>query len=782
MSKKRLIYTTIFTQKQARLLFAFFFLLSFNATAQTEPYYTQHKNWEEIHVNWTNLDQEIGKKFLPFRSTGLHPAPTRDYPLTYSGRAVSHAFSPNGTFYVGFSTGGLWQMVTYPGEDSISWKLVSTNELLSESIGAVTVNPNNENNIILATGSFENGAGRGIYYTEDGGTTWNLSSTPNDQRPNMCYAFSWYNNKLYLANQNGLYVSTNNGKSWQQEQIAGSYENVTDIVNFNSGTALYAAISYRGVYKKIGNGSWAKVANSASNYQIDLECSNDKIYAMGNDWGRATSTLDTSNNNSGFGSLNASTQGTFNTLKVSADNSAIYVGNGGDYIFKSTDGGKQFNSLINEYGQIHIDQRGFAMDPVHEDTIYAICDGGVYRSGDAGSTWYNLNIGLQTFQLTSMDNYPKNLERTYSGTQDNGSQSCVDGLWTIGGAGDGGATHYALDDSSVAYEIRSAVRATKLNEIGLGVGGYTEFFAQKKDGSTLWLNALAVNRKNTDVQYLSTIDGLYKTNNAGAGATWPNNNPGWSLVVNQDKSVYRWYVNFVDVGILDTARVYFLNYEKIAEHTYQFNVYKSSNSGKTWTEPETIPGHGLHSIVATPNKIGRSFVVGGDNNGAIVRLSDNFEDKYTQVPGELPPMQVFHLAETPKQETGIIQRYIGNEMGVYWSFGQEGKWFKLNNNLPNVQVRQVQYHELSGNIRIATYGRGLWEFPCPVFTTSALNLSSLNSGIYGSTEKITVESSAAVNNTEDVITLISEEGVSFSPGFSIVSGAELSVYTFKEIE
>ena len=386
---------------QISSLFAYFFLFNSITLAQQTPYYTQHENWEEIKVNWTNLDTEIEKKFLPFPSSSAPPHITRDYPYTYAGRAVSHTFSANGTFYVGFSTGGLWRMITYPNQDSISWKMITTNDLLSQSIGAVIVNPKNENHIIVATGTFENGSGRGIYYTEDGGLTWNLSSTPNNSRPNICYAFTWHNNQVFLANSNGLYVSADHGKSWKNESIHGiSNSTVTDITSYCS-TTLFAAVRDNGIYKKTGT-SWTKVNGVPVGTPIDLDCSNNHVYALANE------KLYSATENSGFTLLNAATNGSFNTLKVASDNSAIYVGNGGGYIYKSIDQAITFTHTA-DYGDIHIDQRGFAMDPRNNDTIYAICDGGVYRSKDAGSNWYNLNIGLQTFQCTGLESYPHNL-------------------------------------------------------------------------------------------------------------------------------------------------------------------------------------------------------------------------------------------------------------------------------------------------------------------------------------------------------------------------------------
>jgi xyloglucan-specific exo-beta-1,4-glucanase len=760
------------------LLFCFSFI-SFRSFAQQIPYYTQHQNWDQIKVKWTNSDNEIGKKFLPFLSANLLPnITTRDYPYTYAGRAVSSTFSRNGVFYVGFSSGGLWRMMTYSGQDSISWKMVTDNTLLSQSIGAATVDPSNENYIVVGTGSHENGEGRGIYYTEDAGVSWKLSATPNDIQPNICYAFAWYHQNLYLATSNGLLVSGNKGETWNKVNIAGS-ENVkvTDVINVQSADQLVAAVSNNGVYIKDTISQWEIMQGSPSDSHIDLACNSNLFYALALPSQILYQT--NSNNYAGFKNpfiiVNNKAPGSFNTLQISWGTNRVYMGSGGGNIFRSSDYGRSFTDISQDQN-VHVDQRGFAIDPSNNEIVYALCDGGVYRSSNEGFSWSNLNIGLQTFQCTDLESYFGSKQRIYVGTQDNGSQSCVNGFWTIGGGGDGSSNHFALEDSLLVYEIRGAVLGLTVNAQGRGLRDYHSFFFHGEGGRLIWMNSLAVNPKNTDVQYLSTIDGLYKTYNAGRGNQTPNNT-SWNLVVDQNQSQYDSYVNYVAVDLVDTAKVYFLNHENGS-----YVVYKSNNSGKTWSTPVTINGSALFSCESSPNKAGRSFIVGGNNNGANVFLSDGFDSPYKQMPGELPPMQVFDILETPKANTGVVQRFIGNQMGVYWSFGNDGNWFKINGSLPNIQVRKIEFHELTGKLRVATYGRGVWEFPCPIFATTDVSLTQMVEDIYASNGSITVNNNVIVSKPNGEVTLIAQKGISFGNGFSVMKGTGFSAYTFKEIE
>src|SRR5262249_25518539 len=98
---------------------------------------------------------------------------------------------------------------------------------------------------------------------------------------------------------------------------------------------------------------------------------------------------------------------------------------------------------------IHVDQHAFAFAPGNANTIYAGNDGGLFVSGDGGSTFASVNIGLVITQF-----YPGlalNGSVAMGGTQDNGTnftaaaknQSPSD--WTTVIGGDGG---FAAIDSA----------------------------------------------------------------------------------------------------------------------------------------------------------------------------------------------------------------------------------------------------------------------------------------------------------------------------------------------
>lgn len=755
-------------------LFSLFLSVIYTVAQSQVPNYIQHQNWKSIPMNWNCMDENIGKKFVPFNTAGLNPPPTIDYPATYAGRAVSHAFSSDTTLYVGFSSGGLWQLQTYPGKDSVSWKILSNSSFLSQSIGAVHVDQSNKNNIVVATGSYENGNGRGLYYTVNGGLNWTYWPLNMNVQPETCYVLKKVGTNYYVGTQNGLYTANGLGGQWSEVSI-GSITGtaITDFVSFNNGATLFVAVSNNGVYSKSGNGAWQIVPNTPISDQIDLECTNNLVYAL------ASQKLYSCQPNSGFTLMNSSVPGTYNTLKVSSNNKTIFMGSGGDGIYRSTDTAKTFPPVTNNYtvyylpnAAVHVDQRGFAMNPQNNNTVYALCDGGVYCSRDNGNNWLNLNIGLQTFQVTSMKSSQLSNNLMAVGLQDNGLQYIEDGEYSQQVGGDGGNINFNPADSlqtfSITNGIVNAIGKPSLQPVGCCFSYY--------DGGYIY--SLAVNPKNSNTQYISTNIGLrrlFNANNYGQPPYPQNLNAPWKYVIQRPLGGIPYSFQLAYDGI-DTSTVYF-----VANQGGTNIVYTIKSPGVLVDSTSNIPMASPFAITSSPNKTGRTFIVGLDKTGSILSR-ENSGDAYTTLPGSLPALEMYYLIETPKTSTGIIQRYLGTEMGMYWSFDSRGGWYKVNGDLPNIKATTVEYHIPTNNIRVSTYGRGVWEVPCPIFSVQTLALSQLTGGIYGSKEDIAVQNNVNVNTPNSPITLIAQKGISFGPGFSIEKGTELSAIIFSEIK
>ena len=76
-------------------------------------------------------------------------------------------------------------------------------------------------------------------------------------------------------------------------------------------------------------------------------------------------------------------------------------------MFKSTDGGANWTSLINLSGY------ALAIDPINTNTVYAGTYHGVRKSTDSGTTWSAFNTGLTNLNVYALAIDPTML---YAGT------------------------------------------------------------------------------------------------------------------------------------------------------------------------------------------------------------------------------------------------------------------------------------------------------------------------------------------------------------------------------
>lgn len=158
--------------------------------------------------------------------------------------AVSGAIGVPGTFYMGLPAGGLWKttcagVTWYPVMDSI--KDVS-------SIGAVEVAPSDPNIIYVGTGDMVTGGaineGNGVYKSTDGGKSWEhvgLEGTKqipsilvDPHNPDIVMVAA-QGNIHEQTDQRGLFRSTDGGKTWTKtlyidketgiQKIAWAYDN-----------------------------------------------------------------------------------------------------------------------------------------------------------------------------------------------------------------------------------------------------------------------------------------------------------------------------------------------------------------------------------------------------------------------------------------------------------------------------------------------------------------------------------------------------------------------------
>lgn len=257
-------------------------------------------------------------------------------PAMISGRIIDLAVNPNNhsEYFVAAASGGVWKTT----DGGIRFKPVFDGQR-PYSIGCVTYAPSNTH--VVWVGSGENNSqrsvsrGDGVYKSEDGGKTWK----------NMGLKTSEHIGKILIDpnDENMVYVAAQ-GPLW------------------NAG-------GDRGLYKTTDGGkTWNKVLEISENTGVSdlaMDPRNPQIiYATSYQRRRHVYTL-----------INGGPE------------SAIY---------KSTDGGKSWDTLKNGLPKGDVGRIGIVISPANPDKIYAIIEasegkGGIFRSSDRGASWQKMS-------------------------------------------------------------------------------------------------------------------------------------------------------------------------------------------------------------------------------------------------------------------------------------------------------------------------------------------------------------------------------------------------------
>lgn len=249
--------------------------------------------------------------------------------------AVGVPSQPN-VFYIGVNNGGVWKTNDF----GRTWKPIFDDQPTG-SVGDVVVSPSNPNVIYV-------GSGEGL------------------QRPDLSVG-------------DGIYKSTDGGKTWINTGLKDGQQIGGMAIDPKNENRVFAAVlghpygpnTERGVYRTTDGGkTWERVLYKDENT------------------GAIQVTIDPKNSNIVYADLWAGRQGPWENGAWDGKESGL---------FKSTDGGTTWKKLTTglpttEQGLGRI---GFCIAPSNSNRMYATVDagkyGGIYRSDDAGESWYLAN-------------------------------------------------------------------------------------------------------------------------------------------------------------------------------------------------------------------------------------------------------------------------------------------------------------------------------------------------------------------------------------------------------
>ncbi|HET7813620.1 MAG TPA: hypothetical protein VFL13_04540 [Candidatus Baltobacteraceae bacterium] len=174
-------------------------------------------------------------------------------PAVAGGRvpAVAGTASDVNLYYIGAAGGGVWKTVN----GGATWSPVFDKEDVS-SIGAVTIDPTNENVVWVGTGESnprnDVTYGDGVYKTTDGGKTWTnmgLAATRHISRilvdpKNADHVIvGAFGDPFHDSTDRGVYVTNDGGKTWSKTLYVGPQSGAAELaMDPNDPSIIFASI------------------------------------------------------------------------------------------------------------------------------------------------------------------------------------------------------------------------------------------------------------------------------------------------------------------------------------------------------------------------------------------------------------------------------------------------------------------------------------------------------------------------------------------------------------
>ncbi|BAO55025.1 T9SS type A sorting domain-containing protein [Nonlabens marinus] len=602
------------------------------------------------------------------------------------GRINTITVDPNNsnTYYVGAPSGGLWKS-TNGGQD---WK-PQTDFLSQIGVSAIAVDPSNSNTVYIGTGDDDAGdsASIGVLKSTDGGENFSTTAiTFHGPSANISevYVDPSNTNTLYVASNQGFYKSTNGGLT-AKKTFNGNVKDIK-LMPGDSNT-IYLATTSSFLISKNGGESFNAVSSGLpagiSRMVIGVtkaDFSRVYILAVGvenlllglyqsNDAGVTFTKKDNGTD------IIETTQAWYNlALEVSQTNADV-IYTGCLNVWKSMDSGASFEQ-VNSWDAP--ESTTYTHADIHQirefnGEVFVLSDGGVYRSSNDAESFTDLTGGLQIGQFYRIAVGSKSSANIAGGLQDNGGYSRNNNTWKNFHGADGMEAGIDPNDSNLRYSF---------TQFGGGL-----FITEDGNSLTRRINGPSKGNWITPLKTTST------------GAIYA----GYKKLYKVEGE------SFIPVSSSFNSNIDVLEIDPINEAIMYVGVdnqlFRSTDSGKEFTWIKELPGD-ITAIEVNNNNNNIVYFATGTVTGKVLR-SDNMGADLIDITSNLPDLGKNTLAHLANSADNAL--FVGTTLGVFKYNDAYGVWERFSNNLPNVNVRDLEINPNDMIMTAGTYGRGVWQ-------------------------------------------------------------------------
>ena len=425
-------------------------------------------------------------------------------------------------------------------------------------------------------------------------------------------------------------------------------------------------------------------------------------------------------------------QGWYNHMIIVSPTSNTTVFTGGQLLAaRTTDGFSKITQISNwlkqfNLGYLHADMHAAAFSG---GSLYVGSDGGIFRSSNPTATtptWTNLNEGITTHLMYSVGSSTSNVNAVVAGLQDNGTRvrSGSTSVFNQPIGGDGFGSDINASDATrmlgSLYYSRIYKSTNSGGSFAASCSGITEC---NNSGTAPFITQIATFTGDAtgDTVYTTSNTKVYKSTNyatswTALGSTGLATTPSGGAIYIRNVSAS--HSNGSQVGVVTNGG----------------RVFATSNGGTAWTQigksssaqlsasPDTssagvMPGNelSLSSVYfdrVSPGTIYVSSVAPQANATHLWKTTDSGITWIAIDGNGLPTGVPVNLITSDPGDANTL--YAGTHLGVYRSPDAGATWVRFGTGLPLVNVTDLYVSENSQLLRVATFGRGIWELaPAP---------------------------------------------------------------------